>query len=555
MSGYLLALSVGPVQEFISAARSTRDLAAGSRLLVTVARAAATAVQELGGTLIFPADTAADSAPNKILATLPGGTAPAAVAEGAREAARQQLREHWQRALREVPAGTITERLAADQVEHFLEFFAAWVPLKGDYPAARRRVEQLLAGRKALRDFLPPHSEAGRPKSPLDPARDCVLEFTPGEYTVSKRLEENPSLRLKRRETLDAISLVKRLAPHGAGVPSTSELAIRWLDARMDTAVLERLKGVVRESRGAFDLGDLFYEGRITEEEARQAGMERDELRRWVRQALCPTGAREAPAYYAVLHADGDRMGQLLGGLPDPEQHRKVSMRLVEFNQRAVEFIRDARGHAVYAGGDDVLALLPVPQAIPCALRLMEDYRQTLAQVAPAGARPSLTTGVAIVHHMEPLQEAVAHARTAEAVGKRARNSLAVALHTRGAEAVTVSLPLDEAAAWTEWQRAFLEGLSRGVPYELRALAREFHGTGIAEERLRPEVERIFQRKQDRDRPGGSPPGVGRTRRAPGWVQCPASLGQFARLLVIARFLTQYGQVGVAPELVAGGGV
>ena len=44
---YLLALSLGPVQEFIAAARKTRDLWFGSELLSGAARAAALSLHQL----------------------------------------------------------------------------------------------------------------------------------------------------------------------------------------------------------------------------------------------------------------------------------------------------------------------------------------------------------------------------------------------------------------------------------------------------------------------------------------------------------------------------
>jgi CRISPR-associated protein Cmr2 len=46
---FLLQISIGPVQRFISAARKTRDLLAGSELLVEITTAAAKAVEEAGG--------------------------------------------------------------------------------------------------------------------------------------------------------------------------------------------------------------------------------------------------------------------------------------------------------------------------------------------------------------------------------------------------------------------------------------------------------------------------------------------------------------------------
>jgi len=57
MTSHLLALTVGPVQQFIAAARRTRDLWFGSYLLSEISKAAAKAVADEVGidALIFPA--------------------------------------------------------------------------------------------------------------------------------------------------------------------------------------------------------------------------------------------------------------------------------------------------------------------------------------------------------------------------------------------------------------------------------------------------------------------------------------------------------------------
>lgn len=58
MQKYLMTIALGPVQEFIAAARRTADLTAGSKLLVELARHLAThLVQHHHADLIFPAST------------------------------------------------------------------------------------------------------------------------------------------------------------------------------------------------------------------------------------------------------------------------------------------------------------------------------------------------------------------------------------------------------------------------------------------------------------------------------------------------------------------
>jgi len=529
---HLLAVSIGPVQEFIAAARRTGDLQGGSKLLVDIARCAAGAVEDGGGRLIFPADTQSDG-PNKILAKVDAD--PAAHAQTAREAAVKHLAERCSACERQrIP--TLDPDLAKSQIDGFLEFYAAWVPLKDDYKSARERVERLLAGRKALRDFQQPDSRPGRPKSPLDPSRDPVM-MEPGQLS-------RPPWRLKKHEGLDAVSLLKRWLGGQTKVPSTSLMAVRSIEnlARQNAPdAMAELDARARELEA--DLGDLFFPERtanvledsgLTQDspEFRAALEQIENLRRTVLHKL---GTHACPAYYAILVADGDKMGALLSGIPDVDEHRELSKVLGGFAGKVRRTVtNDHSGHLVYCGGDDVVALLPVNQALACARALAGAFQTDMAPYrgkaaiehgTPGG---TLSVGIAIVHHLDSLQVSVERARAAESAAKEnRRNSLAVALHTRGGAPLTVvDSWMDEGAIaqWDEWIKAFRAGLSHGFPYELQRLAREWEGTGIGVDRLKAEAERILKRKEG---PEQTLPDFEHTRQ---WKQ-------FADKLVICRFL------------------
>jgi CRISPR-associated protein Cmr2 len=151
---HLLAIAVGPVQEFIAAARRTRDLWFGSHMLSEISRAVANAVERLQGRLIFPASSGAENVANVILAELMTGGDPKAVAANAKEAAQKRWRTYAEEARREA-SGVIRTDIWDDQVHDVIDFYAAWVPRSADYRHDRARVIRLLAGRKNCRDFLP----------------------------------------------------------------------------------------------------------------------------------------------------------------------------------------------------------------------------------------------------------------------------------------------------------------------------------------------------------------------------------------------------------------
>jgi CRISPR-associated protein Cmr2 len=236
MPKYLMTIALGPVQEFIAAARRTADLTAGSELLVGLARHLAEHLPERRAD--FPR-LHQIGAPNKLLFTVQGE--PHKIAADAKEQAHAYLRQQWDACLQQLGAvkGCIDEELANWQLKNFLEFYAAWVPLNGDYAAARRRLERLLAGRKALRDFKQAPVYPKHPKSPLDPSMDSVFktEAHGDGFSAPAVAQQHPKLRLKPRETLDAISLIKRVTG-GSGVPSTREMGFRAIGRALSEEAL-----------------------------------------------------------------------------------------------------------------------------------------------------------------------------------------------------------------------------------------------------------------------------------------------------------------------------
>lgn len=485
---HLLAISIGPVQDFIAAARRTADLYAGSQILQELCKAAASVIPEEG--LIFPSSHAADGA-NKILARVEGD--PKQVSQKAETAARAKLWELWREALEALPGhqrGLIDEARAELQLDGFLEFYAAWVPFDGsDYPRRRKEVDRLLAGRKALREFAPSNQDdEGVPKSPLDPSRAAVIN--PREWKeVNVRLEDGAykPLRIKPTETLDAVSLLKRIY----GVQKSATV--------VDTRTM------ARRAKSSEAMPDERY------------GEDDDHI-------------QEPQPYYALLVADGDRMGALIDQKETIEEHKKLSALLDDFARQAKRIVDVHHGFLIYSGGDDVLAMLPVNTVIACAKELSETFRHKV--------RGSLSAGVAIVHYREPLSISLQAARDAEKAAKNGgRNALAVALHTRGGAPLTVVRNWDD-LHWDDLQKAYgAKVVSRGLAYELRELAMEWQ-KDMRIDYLQAEAKRIVQRKERKD------------LKLPE-LRSITDLKVFADQLVIARFLSGIELEGA--EVVANG--
>ena len=147
---YLLQISIGPVQDFISAARRTRDLWFGSMLLGEIAKSVAQTVQSEGGKLIFPA--AADinelgkleGIANIILAEFDNADTEKlkSISDKACEEANKKLKEYADKVFSKMQRFIVKDRYYS-QINEIIEFYSAWVPVDSDYSSARKKAALL----------------------------------------------------------------------------------------------------------------------------------------------------------------------------------------------------------------------------------------------------------------------------------------------------------------------------------------------------------------------------------------------------------------------------
>lgn len=161
------------------------------------------------------------------------------------------------------------------------------------------------------------------------------------------------------------------------------------------------------------------------------------EARRYLLEALDKLNQEVGGAarpFYAILLMDGDRLGQLLRQIAPGA----VSQALGRFTECVPKIVKARNGVTIYAGGDDVLALSPVPAAIECALELRRAYQQAFAPLAlNAHAQPTVSCAIVFTHMHFALQNALQHAhRQLDDVAKEGngRNSLALSILLAGGE-------------------------------------------------------------------------------------------------------------------------
>lgn len=556
MTRYLLTLSIGPVQGFIAAARRTRDLWYGSFLLSDVARVVALYLQaEPGAQLVFPAldesmlqkESPADAPriANRVTAVITTANIVGIVAQ-CRSHANDRLKFLGQRCLESLKSNKcereIDEKLFLAQLEDVLEVYAAWAAFPDDprqYKSTSDALDRLLAARKATRNFRAYIGAGGLPVSSLDGERESVL------LPANKSPHLRARFRIDQAESLDSVGLIKRINGKGQAFPSIIRVALQpWLSTLNEADIkklcthFESLVKFDRASRydgrnagkdtKSFKLfpydGELLLKTRIDAqlkqlrtatdaESAPEPQLEEKTLLELAAQ-LYPaeknSSTRPPPEdglYVAMLQADGDRMGVLLDHATNLDEHREISALLANFAREAVAIVDDYHGACIYSGGDDVLALLPLTEALACARKLADKFRETMTLMAnklnvKAGELPTLSVGVAFGHVLSPLSELRQNAQDAEKLAKQGhdrsglRNALGIKIQPRGGAPVSSVGQWDESPVINNlegfdrrllfWREAFASGqLSQSTPYDLREPARELSGAALASEARR----------------------------------------------------------------------
>lgn len=606
MPRMLITLSLGPVQNLIEAARRTRDLWGGSWLLSEVSRAAARELHRTHpGSLIFPCleNPEQDLRPlpepgneaniaNILRAEveLPDAGAARQLCEQAKAAARERLI-----AIGDEARGSLRIDLRAKvwdaQIGDLLEVFAAWaeIPAGDDgYQKASRQLGASLAARKATRDFVAaaPLDTPGLPKSSLDGALETVL---PDQSTWPARHHDRRKLGLSRGEQLDALGVIKRRAGEVEQFTAYSRIAadpwietlkqnhpesLAALNAAYETLVRCQLATRVSGNHRCYEEmpydAQLLYAFRLEAASGAKGEDQPDEeglaALKDLEKALraLPHSAGAPVPYAAILKADGDRMGKLLQQARSADDSRRISRALHGFASQVRELVRQHRGHAIYAGGDDVLALLPLPNAVRCAHVLAEAFKETMGEIARAlgvadDEQPTLSAGIGIGHLMEPLGSLRARAGDAEHLAKgdhladstngaQPRNALALCLGIRSGGELTWRANWTDQKAFAALERftaAYRDGqLPSRVAYDLRANDRRLSGLkrlGAANDDTlevgmrRAEVARIL----DRARAAGGTEPLGESMRQLILQQsAQQSLAILADTLILARWLS-----------------
>ncbi|MDW8172385.1 MAG: type III-B CRISPR-associated protein Cas10/Cmr2 [Anaerolineae bacterium] len=504
---YLYLFQIGPVQSFIAQARRTQDLLVGSKMLSNLAAAGVRAAQSAPGFKpIFPVLKGNDELPASIphmFAFLSSDPKPQAVAERVQQAIEARWREYAETVesfmMRKIGCGdwqTVYRRQAYEQQGR--EFY--WVAVAYDsrqHSESYKRARQALNQRKQLRHF--PQVE--------EPGRKCTLTGAQSALPLNwdalrEAINDQEASFIRRNESLGSSALIKRLVP---SIPS--------LSADLDLKRFPSTRAIAANKPNLTD-----------DEKLERMG-------------------KDVRGYLAILHMDGDRMGQALSGLDSLEKHQRFSAALAQFADEAVPAtIQTYGGKApalIYAGGDDVLALLPLPYVLRCANEIRLVFERMV------GAK--MSAGIAITPYDLPLDVGLELARKAEKTAKDVygRNALVFTEAHGTGQLRSAGAHWDEVMGMMEQaQKLFHERhISAKIAYDLQTIAHDMGGDEpknayyLAQARA-AELRRLIKR-----------------RTAEGKPEIPDTFAQAiidyaeartwsdaANWLILARFLARSGQ-------------
>ncbi|WP_250629786.1 type III-B CRISPR-associated protein Cas10/Cmr2 [Rhodoflexus caldus] len=462
---HLFLFTLTPVQSFISQARKTQDLWAGSKILSELTEAGINAFG--AANIIFP-NVSNNSKPNRFLGKIANCDDLKGLGEKVEKAVRDKFKALSENALKN--AGKEHNKPSAfdTQIENHLEIFWVFEPIADDtneaYKTAYQNIERNLGAIKNVRTFkqMP---ESGR-KCSLDGERNALFF---GQGTNSKfwtetkwnkqsgavELGGTDEVKVAKGEGLSAVSLTKRFYGSG-GFPSTAKIALMHDINKLENSKDEKdadAKIVFACYKKFFSDKDfdeqLLFEENLTQKYFENHGLEKylDKLPNIIANHNKIKKYLKTN-YYALLVFDGDKMGKMLSGELLQDQNadlqayqNKISSLLGTYANWAKGYLdeRNNNGQAVYAGGDDFLGFVNLHHLFAVLQELRQRFdtevNQELQKVYPLQEDFTFSAGICIAHYKTPLNIVL---KTAKAMEHKAKEDVAKGGGGRNAFAISV---------------------------------------------------------------------------------------------------------------------
>jgi len=145
--------------------------------------------------------------------------------------------------------------------------------------------------------------------------------------------------------------------------------------------------------------------------------------------------------FYAVLMMDGDSLGSQMS---DANKQEKISAGLEIFTSGVQAIVENHSGFLIYAGGDDVLAILPLEYALQCANALRTHYMGSFDKEIST----TLSGAIEYAHIKMPLGKVLGdahHLLDDIAKNKTGRDAIAVRVWKPGGQHLQWAMPWKQA--------------------------------------------------------------------------------------------------------------
>jgi len=420
---HVVIFTIGPVQSFIASARRTEDLWSGSYILSYLAREAMKALYQMDekAEIVFPNVSKEElnkpNAKNFHIASIPNRFT--AIVHGSSQEVYARLKEVEQsvrnvftdfcfQAIEEVFSSLSAKekdklcQLTERQIRSFLEVYWIIEPYGDEsFKQARERGEKRLGALK----------------------NEKMFEYVTQSSFVCTVCKEREALCLDDIHPNDRYGRIKQ------------KLAKTW--ARRAYEYKENEEKQTGKIKNSEFLCGICLGKRAArsyfEEKFKQAGANFRPF-----PSVLNIGRGN---YYAIVMMDGDNMGKLFSG---DKQHAysEVSEKLARFAQQHVPHIVEKHeGKLVYAGGDDVLAFVPVDKALIIAEELRFAFSD---QEKGLGDGATASFGIIIGHKKAPLHMLLDGVRKLEKQAKsyrKEKDAFALSVYMGAGEILETVLP------------------------------------------------------------------------------------------------------------------
>jgi CRISPR-associated protein Cmr2 len=335
--------------------------------------------------------------------------------------------------------GNGTEEIWKRQVKNFWEI--GWVV--GLPRSESVTISHLAAARKRLRNTSA-QIEPGIKCSLMGTMQEISGFYGPGEREKQKEfwddVEQNASsldFKDDKGERLCAVAVIKRLFPRviqeavGKDIckeltgqeswPSTAYFAaLPWLKKIADKGAVfdaeeyakaARKLGYSGSERGSNGLrgewshldGPAWF---ISSMRREKDGNNRHNALELLNKLYEKVSSKPVP-YYALILMDGDSMGKLIASMKNAgSRSDNFSKNLGEFAKSVQGIVARLDGKAIYAGGDDVMAVLPAKHALDATEKLARKYSSCFNNDSKA----TLSGAIVFAHRKFPLRQVLREA-------------------------------------------------------------------------------------------------------------------------------------------------